>query len=34
MYIRGRKGIGASTIDANRYKKEVINPLSPLFNYL
>ena len=33
-YIRSGRSIGAATIDINRRKKEMINPLSPLPNNL
>ena len=34
MYIKGRRDIRATTIDINRRKKDVINPLNSLLNYL
>ena len=34
MYVRSGGSIKAATIDINRRKKEIINPLSPLPNYL
>jgi len=34
MYIKSGGSIGATIIDINRRKKETINPISPLFNYL
>jgi len=33
-YISGSRSIGAATIDINRCKKEIINPFSPLPNYI
>ena len=33
MYARGYRGVKAVTIDADRCKKKVVNPLSYLPNY-
>jgi len=33
MYIKDYRGIRVTIIDINKYKEEVINPLSSLPNY-
>jgi len=34
MYIKSYRGVRFTTIDINRRKKEIVNPFSPLSNYL